>query len=429
MSWVKWIASRFTPRHYEAPIDPASCTTSAAIPVHSTRLDSMVSSGTRPLRSHIHDYDHSLLWATIALLSLGLVMVYSASIALPDSPKYSTYMPYHFLVRHIASLVTSLFGALIAFRIPLKTWDKYAPRIFLVALLLLVVVLIPYLGKGVNGARRWISFGITNIQPSEIMKLAVTIYAANYTVRKQEYMHKFAKGFLPMALAVGVVGALLLLEPDMGAFMVITAISMGVLFLGGVSARLFIGLALTAIGTFGMLVWLSPWRRERIFAYLNPWDDRYAQGKAYQLTHSLIAFGRGEWFGVGLGGSVEKLSYLPEAHTDFILAVLGEELGFLGVVVVILLFYVIIRRAFQIGRQAFALDRIFSGLSAQGIGLWIGTQTFINMGVNLGLLPTKGLTLPLVSYGGSGILLNCMALVLLMRVDFENRVLMRGGKV
>jgi cell division protein FtsW len=356
-------------------------------------------------------------------------MVYSASIALPDSPKYSAYTPYHFLVRHVAALATGALGALVAFRIPVKTWDKYAPRLFLAALLLLLVVLIPYIGKGVNGARRWISLGITNMQPSEIMKLAVTLYAANYTVRKQAYMHRFAKGFLPMAFAVGVVGALLLLEPDMGAFMVIAAIAMGVLFLGGVSARLFGGLMLTAICTFGMLVWASPWRRERIFAYLNPWDERYAQGKAYQLTHSLIAFGRGEWFGVGLGGSVEKLNYLPEAHTDFILAVIGEELGFIGVVAVILLFYWIVRRAFEIGRQAFALDRTFAGLVAKGIGLWIGAQTFINMGVNLGLLPTKGLTLPLVSYGGSGILLNCVAMALLMRVDYENRVLMRGGKV
>jgi cell division protein FtsW len=424
MSRAQRIAARLAGCRYAVPSDGVG----AATPARGVGLASAVS-GIRPLRSRMRDYDHSLLWVTIALLSLGLVMVYSASIALPDSPKYSAYTPYHFLVRHVVSLVTGVLCALVAFRIPVKTWDKYAPRFFLVALLLLVVVLIPHLGKGVNGARRWIPLGITNMQPSEIMKLAVTIYAANYTVRKQEYMHQFTKGFLPMALAVGVVGALLLLEPDMGAFMVIAVIAMGVLFLGGVSGRLFGGLALTAIGTFAMLVWASPWRRERIFAYLNPWDDRYAQGKAYQLTHSLIAFGRGEWFGVGLGGSVEKLNYLPEAHTDFILAVIGEELGFVGVVFVILLFYWIVRRAFEIGRQALALDRTFAGLVAKGIGLWVGAQTFINMGVNLGLLPTKGLTLPLVSYGGSGILLNCVALSLLMRVDYENRVLMRGGKV
>ncbi|WP_322016062.1 putative lipid II flippase FtsW [Paraburkholderia sp. J12] len=388
-----------------------------------------VVNGVRPARSRMLDYDHSLLWAVIALLGLGVVMVYSASIAMPDSKKYASYHDYAFLVRHIASLVIAVIAALVTFRIPISTWDRYAPKFFLIALAMLVVVLIPHIGKGVNGARRWIPLGITNMQPSEIMKLAVTIYAANYTVRKQEYMHSFAKGFLPMAFAVGVVGALLLLEPDMGAFMVIAAIAMGVLFLGGVNGKLFGGLVATAVGTFTMLVWLSPWRRERIFAYLDPWDDRYAQGKAYQLTHSLIAFGRGEWFGVGLGGSVEKLNYLPEAHTDFILAVIGEELGFVGVLVVILLFYWIVRRSFEIGRQALALDRTFAGLVAKGIGVWFGAQAFINMGVNLGLLPTKGLTLPLVSYGGSGILLNCIAVALLLRVDYENRVLMRGGKV
>jgi cell division protein FtsW len=385
--------------------------------------------GVRPTRSLMLDYDHSLLWVVIALLGLGIVMVYSASIAMPDSPKYASYRDYAFLLRQIIFVVMGGVIGVISFRIPISTWDKYAPKLFLLALLTLVIVLIPHIGKGVNGARRWIPLGITNMQPSEIMKLGVTIYAANYTVRKQEYMHSFARGFLPMAFAVGVVGALLLLEPDMGAFMVIAAIAMGVLFLGGVNGNLFGGLVATAVGTFSLLVWTSPWRRERIFAYLDPWDDRYAQGKAYQLTHSLIAFGRGEWFGVGLGGSVEKLNYLPEAHTDFILAVIGEELGFVGVMVVILMFYWIVRRAFEIGRQALALDRTFAGLVAKGIGLWIGAQTFINMGVNLGLLPTKGLTLPLVSYGGSGILLNCVAVALLMRVDYENRVLMRGGKV
>jgi len=421
MSWSERFGARLSR-------DTRGGTDGAASSARSGGISSVVS-GVRPSRSRMLDYDYSLLWAVIALLGLGVVMVYSASIAMPDSPKYASYHDYAFLVRHIVSLVIGAVAAIIAFRIPISTWDRYAPKLFLAALALLVIVLIPHIGKGVNGARRWIPLGISNMQPSEIMKLAVTIYAANYTVRKQEYMHSFAKGFLPMALAVGVVGALLLLEPDMGAFMVIAAIAMGVLFLGGVNGKLFGGLVATAIGTFTLLVWASPWRRERIFAYLDPWDDRYAQGKAYQLTHSLIAFGRGEWFGVGLGGSVEKLNYLPEAHTDFILAVIGEELGFVGVLIVILLFYWIVRRSFEIGRQALALDRTFAGLIAKGLGVWFGTQAFINMGVNLGLLPTKGLTLPFVSYGGSGILLNCIAVALLLRVDYENRVLMRGGKV
>jgi len=281
----------------------------------------------------------------------------------------------------------------------------------------------------VNGARRWIPLGIMNFQPSELMKLAVVLYAANYTVRKQEWMQTVAKGFLPMGVAVVVVGMLLLLEPDMGAFLVIAAVAMGILFLGGINGKLFAGLVGVAVGAFALLITASPWRRERIFAYLNPWEESNALGKAYQLTHSLIAFGRGEWTGVGLGGSIEKLHYLPEAHTDFILAVIGEEFGFVGVLVVIILFYWLVRRAFGIGRTALQLDRTFAGLVAKGIGVWIGWQTFINMGVNLGLLPTKGLTLPLVSYGGSGILMNCVALAILLRIDYENRVLMRGGKV
>jgi cell division protein FtsW len=204
---------------------------------------------------------------------------------------------------------------------------------------------------------------------------------------------------------------------------------MGILFLGGINGIWFGGIAATLVGIFTMVIVLSPWRRERIFAYLSPFDEDHALGKAYQLTHSLIAFGRGEIFGVGLGASVEKLHYLPEAHTDFLLAVIGEELGFFGVTAVILLFYFLVKRAFEIGRQAIALDQTFAGLTAKGIGLWIGVQTFINMGVNLGLLPTKGLTLPLMSYGGSGVMINCVGLAILLRVDFENRVLMRGGRL
>ncbi|MBN3758658.1 putative lipid II flippase FtsW [Paraburkholderia sp. Tr-20389] len=427
MSWTERFGSQLGKQRGSV----AGHTGGAAASERTSRTGGLSSAvnGVRPLRSRMLDYDHSLLWVVVALLGLGIVMVYSASIAMPDSPKYASYRDYAFLVRQVIFVVMGSVAGVVAFRVPITTWDKYAPKLFLIALVALVIVLIPHIGKGVNGARRWIPLGITNMQPSEIMKLAVTIYAANYTVRKQEYMHSFAKGFLPMGFAVGVVGMLLLLEPDMGAFMVIAAIAMGVLFLGGVNGKIFGGLVATAIGTFTLLVWASPWRRERIFAYLDPWDDRYAQGKAYQLTHSLIAFGRGEWFGVGLGGSVEKLNYLPEAHTDFILAVIGEELGFVGVLVVILMFYWIVRRSFEIGRQALALDRTFAGLVAKGVGIWFGAQTFINMGVNLGLLPTKGLTLPLVSYGGSGILLNCIAVGVLMRVDYENRVLMRGGKV
>lgn len=379
-------------------------------------------------RTSLEKFDQALLWATVLLLALGMVMVYSASIALPDSPKYANYKTTHFLVRHVMALMVAFGCALIAFAIPVNVWQRIAPILFVSTLVLLILVLIPGIGKGVNGARRWLSLYFMNLQPSELMKLAAVIYAADYTVRKQEVMHRFTKGFLPLATAVAMVGGLLLLEPDLGAFGVVVCIAMGILFLGGANGKIFSTISALLVSTFLLIIWLSPWRRERIFAYLNPWEEQNALGKAYQLSHSLIAFGRGEIFGVGLGGSVEKLHYLPEAHTDFLLAVIGEELGFVGVTVVIVLFYFIVRRAFEIGRQAIAVDRVFAGLVAKGIGIWLGAQTFINMGVNLGVLPTKGLTLPLMSYGGSGILVNCVAIAVLLRVDFENRKLMCGGR-
>nr|WP_238534053.1 putative lipid II flippase FtsW [Herbaspirillum lusitanum] len=375
------------------------------------------------------EYDQPLVWVVLLLMLFGMVMVYSASIALPDSPKYANYKTAHFLIRQAMFIGVSLLAGLLVFRIKIETWQKLAPYLFVGTLILLAMVLIPGIGKGVNGAKRWLSFKVFNLQPSELMKLFIVLYAADYTVRKQEVMHKLTKGFMPMTLAVGVVGLLLLLEPDLGAFGVIVCIAMGILFLGGINGVWFGGIGATLVGIFSLVIVLSPWRRERIFAYMNPWVEENALGKAYQLSHSLIAFGRGELFGVGLGGSVEKLHYLPEAHTDFLLAVIGEELGFAGVLVVVLLFYWLIKHAFEIGRQAIALDLTFAGLVAKGIGIWIGVQTFINMGVNLGLLPTKGLTLPLMSYGGSGVLINCVGLAILLRIDYENRMLMRGGRL
>lgn len=380
-------------------------------------------------RSKMMAYDQPLVWVVLLLMLFGMVMVYSASISLPDSRKYARYDNAHFLIRQAMFIGVSIVAALLAFRVSIETWQRLAPYLFVATLILLVLVLIPGIGKDVNGARRWLSFKIFNIQPSELMKLFVVLYAADYTVRKQQVMHKLTKGFLPMTLAIGFVGLLLLLEPDLGAFGVIVCIAMGILFLGGINGIWFGGIGVTLVSIFSMVILLSPWRRERIFAYLNPWDEEHALGKAYQLSHSLIAFGRGELFGVGLGGSVEKLHYLPEAHTDFLLAVIGEELGFVGVFVVVAMFYWIIKRSFEIGRQAIAMDLTFAGLTAKGIGIWIAVQTFINMGVNLGLLPTKGLTLPLMSYGGSGVLINCVGLAILLRIDYENRVLMRGGRI
>ncbi len=375
------------------------------------------------------EIDVGLLLVGIAMLAYGLVMVYSASVALPDSPRFANFRSTHYLTRHLFALVLGGVAGLLVFSVPIKKWQELAPLVFVAGLVMLVAVLIPGLGKVVYGARRWLPLGPLNLQPSEVMKLFAVLYAADYTVRKQDWMHRFSKGFLPMAGAMCLVGMLLLLEPDLGAFVVIVTIAMGVLFLGGVNLRLALGILVTLAVTFCVLIWTSEYRRARIFAYLDPFDPSNALGRGYQLSHSLIAFGRGELFGVGLGGSVEKLHYLPEAHTDFLLAVIGEELGLVGVIVAIGLFFWFTRRAFEIGRQAIALERSFAGLVAQGIAIWIGAQSFFNMGVNLGLLPTKGLTLPFMSYGGSGILVNIMALALLLRIDHENRRLMRGGRL
>jgi len=379
-------------------------------------------------RSSMLEYDQPLVWVTLLLLLGGVVMVYSASISLPDSPKYANYKNHHFLLRQTMFVLIGLLAGLFAFRLKIEQWQKAAPALFIISLVLMVLVFIPGIGKGVNGARRWIGFGGLNLQPSELLKLMMVLYAADFTLRKQQYMHKLTKGFLPMALAVGLVGGLLLLQPDLGAFGVIVCIAMGILFLGGFNIIWFSGIIGVLTAVFSLVILLSPWRRERLLAYMNPWDEQNVLDKAYQLSHSLIAFGRGELFGVGLGGSVEKLHYLPEAHTDFLLAVIGEELGLAGVLLVTIAFYWIVRRAFEIGRQAIAVDDVFAGLVAKGIGIWIGVQAFINMGVNLGLLPTKGLTLPLMSYGGSGVVINCIGLAVLLRIDYENRVLMRGGR-
>lgn len=399
---------------------------SDALPV---RLGGRSLPGKRATPVHMSGLDWSLVWVTVALLLWGLVMVYSASVAMPDNPKFARYAHTHFLTRHVVSLCVASIAAYVAFQIPMVTWEKYAPWLFVLSLLLLMLVLLPFIGKGVNGARRWISFGIMNFQPSELAKFAVLLYAADYMVRKMEVKERFFRAVLPMAFAVGMVGVLLLAEPDMGAFVVISVIAMGILFLGGVNARMFVVISAVVVVAFGVMMMFSEWRRERIFAYMDPWNEKYSMGKGYQLSHSLIAFGRGEIFGVGLGASIEKLHWLPEAHTDFLMAVIGEEFGLVGVLVVIGLFFWMIRRIMHIGRQAIALDRLFSGLVAQGVGIWMGFQTFINIGVNLGALPTKGLTLPLMSYGGSAIVMNLIALAVVLRIDYENRVLMRGGRV
>lgn len=382
----------------------------------------------RPGRTALPTFDRPLLASTLMLTLFGLLMVYSASIALADGPRYESYGRYYFVIRHGMFIAVGTFMAVFAATVPMRVWQKLAIPLFVFAILLLIVVLVPGIGREVNGARRWLPLGVINFQPSELMKIAMVLYAADYTVRKQEHLQTFLRGFLPMAVALGFVGVLLLMEPDLGAFMVIVAIAVGILFIGGINGKLFSALLGILVGSFLLLIWLSPWRRERLFVYLDPWNPDNAYGSAYQLSHSLIALGRGEWFGVGLGSSVEKLHYLPEAHTDFIVAVIGEELGFVGVSALVLAFAFVVWRSFNIGRQAIAMERIFSGMVAQGVAVWFGVQTFINIGVVLGLLPTKGLTLPLVSYGGSGIVMNLVALAMLLRVDFENRQMMRGKR-
>ena len=378
--------------------------------------------------TRISGFDPGLLWCVVALLSLGLVMVYSASVALPDSPKYARYSPTFFLGRHALSLAIAFVAALVVVQVPIKFWERFAPWLFVASLLLLALVLVPGLGKGVNGARRWLPLGVMNFQPSELAKLAMAMYAASYMVRKMDVKERFIKAVWPMAVSLAVIGVLLLAEPDMGAFVVIAMIALGILFLGGVNGRMFLLSVTVLLGAMVAMIVASPWRLQRALAFTDPFDPQYSAGKGYQLSHSLIAFGRGELSGQGLGSSIEKLHYLPEAHTDFLLAVIGEELGFIGVACVILAFFWLTRRIFVIGRQAVVLERVFAGLMVQGIGIWIGGQTLINMGVNLGALPTKGLTLPLLSYGGSAILMTLVSLAIVLRVDIENRQLMRGGR-
>ena len=381
----------------------------------------MFYTATRPQRP---DYDPSLVWTTLMLLALGLVMVYSASIVSAEGGRHTGYRSTYYLLRHGLYVAIGICAAIAAFQVPMRVWQQIAPYAFLGGVVLLLLVLIPGIGRDVNGSRRWIGLGIMNLQPSELVKFFAVLYAADYTVRKAAFMDSFKKGFSPMLGVMLLTGGLLLREPDFGAFVVVVTIAMGILFLGGMNWRLFAGLIVMSTIGFVLLVLMSPYRMQRVLGFMDPWADPF--GKGYQLSHALIAFGRGEWFGVGLGASVEKLMYLPEAHTDFLLAVIAEEMGFVGVCVVLAMFVFIVYRAFRIGQQSASLERYFSALVAQGIGLWLAMQAATNIGVNMGVLPTKGLTLPLLSFGGSGIVTNCIALGVLVRIDWENRQLMKG---
>lgn len=369
-------------------------------------------------------YDQLLLWITLILLGIGLVMVYSASIAIAEASDAVRHQSTYYLFRQTAFIAISVVAGYVAFQIPMDWWQKMAPHLFLIALGLLVLVLIPGVGRNINGSQRWLSLFVVNLQPSEFMKLFSAMYVADYAVRKAGQMDSLVKGFLPMVAAMVLVGFLLLREPDFGAFAVIATISISILWLGGLNLKIFIALLTILPIAIYFLIVSSPYRLERVLGTLDPWADPF--GKGYQLSHALIAFGRGEWFGVGLGASVEKLLYLPEAHTDFLIAVIAEELGFVGVLTILALFSWLVIRAFGIGKEAIANERYFSALLAQGLGIWIGIQAIVNIGVNMGVLPTKGLTLPLLSFGGSGILANCIAMAVLLRIDYENRRIQKG---
>ena len=369
--------------------------------------------------------DHALLYVLIGILMFGVVMVYSASVALPDNPRFSHLPSWYFVLKHVISMGLGLLGMLFMLMIPVACWEKLSWWIFYgVSLVGLFAVL--FLGSEINGAKRWLPFGVMNFQPTEFAKFAMVLYASSYMVRKMDVKEKFFKAVTPMVVAVGLLGVLIMAQPDMGAFLVIAMIAIGILFLGGVNARMFFLITCVLVLAFSLMVLTSPWRLERVLGYLDPWDPANVYGKSYQLTHALMALGRGMLYGVGLGNSMEKLNWLPEAHTDFITAVIGEELGFVGIVLLVIVFFWLIRRMIFIGRRAISLDRVFAGLAAQGVAIWLGFQAFIHIGVNLGVLPTKGLTLPFVSYGGSAILMNLIAMGLVLRIDIENRAMMRG---
>ncbi|MDR1311706.1 MAG: putative lipid II flippase FtsW [Burkholderiaceae bacterium] len=380
-------------------------------------------------------WDYPLFIVALILLMLGLVMVYSASVTLPDLPRlFPNLKSTHFLRRQALFIFIGISLGLIAWRIPTDIWQKCAPYLLVLSIILLGLVFVPGIRaetgdgvtRGIKGAYRWLNFRFFNFQPSELLKLVIILYAADFVVRKQSAMKKL-KGFLPMLCVLVVVISLLLKEPDLGTSVIVACVVMGVLFLGG-SNMLWFAVLIPLLGTVcAAVIFFVAEKSSRIMGWWDRWNPLYAKA-AYQLQHSLVAFGRGELFGVGLGSGVEKLNYLPDRHTDFLLAMIGEELGLIGVLAVILLFYWLIKRGFDIGRQALQMDRHFAGLAAQGISIWIGIQAFFHMGVNLGLLPTKGTTLPLMSYGGSGILINCVALAILLRIDYENRAIMRGGK-
>jgi cell division protein FtsW len=367
--------------------------------------------------------DYGLIWTSLLLLGIGLVMVYSASIDIAASRKALDYQNYYYLLRQSVYILIGFMFGYITFLIPVYFWQKMAPFLFIIGIILLILVL--FIGIEINGSQRWIPLVVVNFQPSELVKLFTVMYASDYVLRKSKQMRTIVKGFLPMLGVIVLTGILLIRQPDFGALAVITMIAMGILFLGGLSYKIFMGLVISTPISIYFLIKSSPYKLKRIEGWLDPWSDPFGQ-TGYQLTNALMAFGRGEFFGVGLGGSVAKLGYLPEAHTDFLLAILGEEFGLFGVAIVIGLFAYLVLKIFGIAKESIQNKKHFSALMAQGIAIWFAVQGLINMGVNLGAVPTKGLTLPFMSYGGTGILVNMVALAIILRIDHDNRNNMRG---
>ncbi|RUO33485.1 cell division protein FtsW [Aliidiomarina sanyensis] len=364
--------------------------------------------------SSMQIYDRQLLWAVFILVALGCVMVASAS--LPTAERL-TGNPFYFLIRHGFYVVVSLLAALLVMMIPVARWQTFSGWLCLLAIFLLFAVL--FIGHEVNGAKRWIKFGPMTLQVAEAAKLFFVIYMASYLDRRYDEVRKNWKGFVKALLVLGILAVLLLAQPDLGTVVVLAATAMAMLWLAGAKLAQFIGLVVTVIAAFVMLIVVEPYRMARVTSFMNPWDDPFNTG--YQLTQSLMAFGRGDWFGQGLGNSVQKLQYLPEAHTDFILSVIGEELGFVGVAATILLVFFVVLKAMLLGQRALKQKRPFSGYLAQGIGIWFSLQAAVNMGAASGLIPTKGLTFPLVSYGGSSLLVMSIAIAILLRIDYEVR--------
>ena len=363
-----------------------------------------------------YDFDRALFFTSGTLLVIGLIMVGSASISIADG---KLGQPLFYFNRQLIFALAGLAIAAMVITVRLEVWRQLAPLLLMLGVGLLILVLIPGIGREVNGSRRWLPLGPVNIQVAEIIKLFSIIYVADYLHRHHGQLNgSFFKVFGPLVL-LGVAALLLLLQPDMGSVVVILSTVLAMLFLGGARLDVFAALMTIFAGLFAVLIWLAPYRLQRLQTFMDPWQDPFGSG--FQLTQALIAFGRGDWLGVGLGSSMQKLFYLPEAHTDFLYSILAEELGLVGALSILVLFSIFIWRALAIGRAAELAGQVFGAQIAYGIGIWIGLQACVNMGVNMGVLPTKGLTLPLMSYGGSSLLLTCLAIALLFRVDLETR--------